>query len=89
VAGWVLALGSTCQAEKTAVISCMKASDGTIRYEKQDFEASAKQFAIADPRFYKIDQFRKLKGPDSRGNIRGTCIVDFMSEDEFNMYYRN
>jgi len=72
-------------AEKTAVIPCTKTSDGTIVHEEADVQDRARQFAISDPRFFRIDQFRSAKGLNESGAAMGTCIIDFMSEDEFHI----
>jgi hypothetical protein len=72
-------------AEKTAVIPCTKTSDGTIVHEEADVQDRARQFAISDPRFYRIDQFRSAKGLNESGAVMGTCIIDFMSEAEFHI----
>ena len=80
--GLNLAFGPA-QAEKTAVIPCTRTSDGTIVHEEADVQDRARQFAISDPRFYRVDQFRRANGPDDNGKTKGTCIIDFMSEDEF------
>lgn len=81
----VFALSSPVQAGKTAVIPCTRTPDGKIRHEQNDMLERAKQFAITDPRFFRINQFRKSGGVDQAGDIKGTCIIDFISEDEFNL----
>lgn len=81
-----LALGCPAQAGKTAVIPCATSADGTIVHEKKDIENRAKQFAISNPKFYRINQFRKTEEMKASGITRGTCIIEFMSEDEFNSY---
>jgi hypothetical protein len=86
VIAWILLVGCPAQAGKTAVINCTKATDGTILHEKEDVEDSARQFAIYNPQFYRINQFRKGHEVDAQGNQKGTCIIDFMSEAEFNFY---
>ncbi|GLI94415.1 hypothetical protein [Methylocystis echinoides] len=82
--GLNLALG-TAHAEKTAVIPCTRTSDGAVIYEEVDLQDSARQFAIIDPRFFRVDRFKRTPGPSEDEGAKGTCIIHFMSEDEFNV----
>ncbi|GLI95574.1 hypothetical protein LMG27198_45660 [Methylocystis echinoides] len=82
--GLTLALEAA-RAEKTAVIPCTRTSDGTVIHDEVDLQDRARQFAISDPRFVRVDQFRKTPGPNEDEKVTGTCIIHFMSEDEFNV----
>jgi hypothetical protein len=82
--GLILALG-VAHAEKTAVIPCTRTSDGTVTHDEVDLQDRAREFAISDPRFFRVNQFRKTPGPNEGEKGNGTCIIHFMSEDEFNV----
>lgn len=86
ILAYCLTLGFPAKAGKTAVIPCAKSSDGAIVHEMKDVENRARQFAISHPKFYRINQFRKTHEMNASGIMRGTCIIEFMSEDEFNSY---
>lgn len=81
--GLTFALG-TAHAEKTSVMPCTRTSNGSVIFDDSDLQSRAREFAITQPRFFKVDQFRKTSGSNEDENSKGTCIIHFMSEEEFN-----